>query len=146
MSHSSVDFSYPSMDRRKVNRCLLPIRTQRFIKFWPLALSFVYATVGFWPSPVFGGNEDTFYQILALIIAGFGIVSTIFWEKHILRNIMTSVALARSASIIALALIADPPQPYSAIMRLTGAGILAVIFFCLTIVETPHLKAMRNGS
>jgi len=106
----------------------------------------VYLSVGVWPAPIFGGAEDTFYRILALAVAGFGIAATIFWKKNILRNIMTSIALARSASIIALTLIADPPLPFSAIMRLTGAGIIAVIFFCLAIVEIPHLKAMSDGS
>ena len=134
------------VDRRKVQRCRVPIRSQRFIKFWPLLLSTVYISVGVWPAPIFGGIEDTFYRVLALAVAGAGIVATIFWKKNIFRSIMTSIALARSASIIALALIADPPLPFSAIMRLTGAGIIAVIFFCLAIVEIPHLKAMSDGS
>ena len=116
------------IERRRVQHCRVPIRSQRFIKFWPLLLSIVYISVGVWPAPIFGGSEDTFYQVLALIVAGFGVLATVFWKKNIFRSIMTSIALARSASIIALALIADPPLPFSAIMRLTGAGIIAVIF------------------
>lgn len=145
MANSIANLTYPHIERRRMVTCRIPLRTQRFIKHWPLMLSSVYLSVGIWPASIFGGTEDTFYQVLALIVAFFGIVSSIFWKKYIFRNIMTSIALARSASVVSLALVADSPLPFSAIMRLTEAGILAVIFFCLAIVEIPHLKAMRHG-
>ena len=133
------------VDRRKESHCRLPKSTQHFLKFWPLLVALVYATVGFWPATVFGNDIDTVYSSLALVISFLGVLATIFWKTILLRNILASVALARSASIISLAIIAEPPIPFSAIMRLTGAGILACIFFCLAMVEIPYLKALRDG-
>lgn len=133
------------VDRRKTSHCRLPKSTQHFLKFWPLLLAITYATVGFWPSTVFNNDIDMLYSSLALVISFLGVLSTIFWKTILLRNILASVALARSASIITLAIIAEPPIPFPAIMRLTGAGILACIFFCLVMVEIPYLKALRDG-
>lgn len=133
------------VERRKRSSCHIPIKTQRFLKYWPLMVAVTYSSVALWPATVFGDGTDTFYSSLASVIVVLGVLSTVFWRNIFLRSILVSVALARSASIIALALVAEPPIPFPAIMRLAGAGVLASIFFCLAIVETPFLKVMRNG-
>lgn len=131
-------------ERRKQSRCRVSKQSRYFVIFWPLLLSITYLTVGLWPTQIFGNGVDDFYAKVALIVALTGILATIFWKKMILRNIMTSIALARSASVVVLAIVEDPPLPFGSIMRLTGAGILAVIFFSLAIVEVPFIKAMSH--
>ena len=130
-------------ERRIKARCRITKQTKYFVILWPLLLSFTYFTDGFWPTELFSNRiDDIIYSTLALVVSAIGIFATIFWQRMVLRNIMTSIALARSASVVALAIVEEPPLPFGSIMKLTGAGILAVIFFSLAIVEIPFIKAM----
>lgn len=138
----------PLVERRKKHRCRLDQRTQRFLKYWPLLLVPYYATIAIFPDPVFLGNYlGRIYIFAAYTVALLAPFCTIFWKKIFLRNILVSVLLARSVSIIIVALFAPPIDiPFSIICRISASAIISVLFFLITTVEIPYLKVMRHDT
>lgn len=88
---------------------------------------------------------DAIYDGVSILVGVFGLVATFFWYKPILRNVMASLALARSISAIVIALTVQPPLSTPVVLRLTAAGFVALLIFAIAMVEIPYLKAMSHA-
>lgn len=130
------------VERRKTERCRIDRRTRLYVRFWPAIIGTSYLLIGFWPVNFFGNNIDVFYNWASIATGLLGYLSACCWKRGWLRNVMASLALGRSFSVVITALFVEPPLPFGSIMRLTASGILAVFIFCLAVVEIPYLKAM----
>jgi len=117
-----------------------------FIKRWPLIISVTYLSIGLYPFPIFSSpHTSSIYNWSAITVGILCVLSGIFWRQSWLRNMMGSLAVARTISVLLLVGLEQPPLSFPSIMRLIAAGFIGVWVLLLVVVEIPYLKAIRDG-
>lgn len=136
-----------TIERRRKNTCNLDKKTIFFLHWWPLLAGTPYLIIGIWTYEFFGNGLDEVYAFLGVGVFLLGLLASIFWLRWpILRNLMASLAFARSASAIIGVPFATHGVDAGTIARMSAIGCFSLFFFWLATVEIPFLNSLKAHS